>query len=113
MIKTLMMWDGNVHTVFSLDDFLWLVDEYMGMDARKWLEETIAELEDEYGKEEYEELESLFEGMKIHHKEVMKRLRKLSEKEAGLISAKEIDRKALSNVAGEIGVITWREINAV
>jgi len=113
MADMLTLWDGNVQTVFSQDDFLWLVDEYMGMDARRWLEEFIMDMEIEYGRDEMEEMESCLDGAKAHHKEVMQRLRELSEKQACLISEREIDRKALSNVAGEIGTITWREINAV
>lgn len=46
MADTLMMWDGDVRTVFSVDDFLQLVDEYMGMDARRWLEAELSGTDD-------------------------------------------------------------------
>ena len=39
----------------------------------------------------------------------MTELRKESETIANLIRGKEIDRKALSTAAGNIGCITWRE----
>ena len=41
----------------------------------------------------------------------MQTLRELSETEAKLIREKEINRVALSSVAGKIGKITWREVN--
>jgi hypothetical protein len=41
----------------------------------------------------------------------MRELRTLSETEARLIQEREIDRQALSTVAGKIGTITWRECN--
>jgi hypothetical protein len=41
----------------------------------------------------------------------MTELRKESETIAGLIREKEIDRRALSAAAGNIGCITWREAN--
>lgn len=37
--------DGKNHTLFKFRDFLELVDEKMGMDARKWLEEHVERLE--------------------------------------------------------------------
>ena len=38
--------DGSNHTLFQFRDFLELVDQKMGMDARKFLEERIGELEE-------------------------------------------------------------------
>lgn len=110
MADTLMMWDGNIQTIFSLDDFIQLVDEYMGVDARRWLEARLSDLDEAWSYTE--ELKREIEGSWEHHRDVMARLRELSEQEAHLISQKRIDRKKLSNIAGEIGTITWREINA-
>ncbi len=110
MADTLMMWDGGIRTVFSMDDFIQLVDEYMGMDARQWLEAGLSSSEGIWAYAE--ELEKDLERQKKHHREVMMELRSLSEKEAGLIEEKKIERHELSNIAGKIGVITWREINS-
>ena len=49
--------------------------------------------------------------LRDHHHEVMEDLRAQSETIARLIQKPEIDRSALSTVAGIIGRTTWREIN--
>jgi len=56
-------------------------------------------------------LEKEIQELREHHKAVMRELRILSETEAWLIQEREIDRQALSTVAGKIGTITWRECN--
>ena len=38
--------DGSNHTLFKFRDFLELVDQKMGMDAAKWLETHVAQLEE-------------------------------------------------------------------
>jgi len=38
--------DGKNHTLFKFRDFLELVDDKMGMEARKWLEERVEGLEE-------------------------------------------------------------------
>ncbi len=109
MADTLVMRDGDVRTVFSMDDFIQLVDEYMGMDARLWLEAGLSGVDDAWAYAEG--LEKDLEGQRKRRHDAMMELRELSEKQARLIVAKEIDRHELSNIAGKIGVITWREIN--
>ena len=56
-------------------------------------------------------MEKEADSLREHHKEVMAELRKESEIIAGLIRKKEIDRKALSTAAGNIGIITFREVS--
>lgn len=102
--------DGSMETIFDERDFLNMVDERLGMEARRWLEDYLSE-----GNEDaayIDDLEIILDSAKAHHKEVMGELRKLSEEIAGIICQKDIDRRALSNAAGQIGIITWREINA-
>ena len=109
MAHTVELADGSIHLISSERDMLDLVDEQMGYEARAALEEILSEhdLDADY----IEELENDVKGLREHHKEVMEELRKLSEEIAGLISEKDIDRKKLSAVAGEIGILTWREMN--
>lgn len=107
MANTIMLPDGRIETVFKERDFLDLVDECMGSDARGWLEERLAEKDGDADVVSY--LEKEVDSLRVHHKEVMEKLRKESEIIAGLIRKKEIDRKALSTAAGNIGSITWRE----
>ena len=101
--------DGSMHTVFDIKDMLELIGTYIGDDARRWLEEYLTEDNDLVAYAAY--LEKEVEGLRDHHHEVMNSLREQSEKIAGLICEKKIDRKALSTAAGRIGTITWREIN--
>ena len=108
MADVIQLSDGSVHTVFDERDALDLIDRYMGMEMRKWLEDWLNEGDDDAAY--IDDLEKEAEGLRAHHKEVMAELRKKSESIAGLIREKEIDRKALSAAAGAIGCLTWREL---
>ncbi len=109
MADVIKLTDGSHCTVFGLKDLLELIDVHLGDDARSWLEEYLVESDDN---DEYiDDLEAELKGAKEHHREVMEELRRQSETIAGLIRKKEIDRKKLSEAAGIIGSITWRELN--
>ena len=109
MANVIQLRDGSTHTVFDLRDALRLVEEHMGDETRRLLEDSIAEIEDP---EQYiSDLEKENQRLRDHHHGVMTELQSLSETEARLIQEKEIDRKALSTVVGKIGTITWREVN--
>ena len=43
MANTILLTNGRIETIFNERDFLELVDECMGSDAREWLEEHLAE----------------------------------------------------------------------
>ena len=109
MPSVIQLKSGQTETVFDLPGMLYLVEQYMGNDARCMLEDLITPESDDA--EYIADLEKDIQKLRDHHHEVMEELRKLSETEARLIREKEIDRKALSTVAGKIGTITWREIN--
>ncbi len=102
--------DGSRHIIFSGQDIISLVDEYLGYEVRRELEDLLSEKELDAGY--IEDLEAELKGAGEHHTEVMEALRKQSEIIAGLIRESDIDRKALSAVAGTIGIITWRELHA-
>ena len=108
MADVIQLSDGSVHTLFDERDALDLIDRYMGMELRKWLEDWLSEDDDDAAY--IDDLEKEAEGLRAHHKEVMAELRKQSETIAGLIREKEIDRKSLSAAAGAIGCLTWREL---
>lgn len=108
MANTILLTNGRIETVFNKRDFLDLVVEYMGSDACRWMEDWMAEKDGDADDVTYLEKEA--DSLRAHHKEVMAELRKESEIIAGLIRKKEIDRKALSAAAGNIGSITWREV---
>ena len=109
MANVIRLKSGRCETVYDLEDLLWLVEQHMGDDTRRLLEELTASEDD--GAEYIADLEKENQRLRDHHHEVMTELRSLSETEARLIQEKEIDRKALSTVAGKIGTITWREVN--
>ena len=109
MANVIQLKSGQCETIFDLEDLLQLIERHMGDEARRLLEEL---MEPESDDAEYiQQLEKENKELRDHHRAVMRELRSLSEQEAGLIQEREIDRKALSTVAGKIGTITWREIN--
>ena len=109
MANVIQLKTGQVETVFDLEDLLRLVEAHMGDETRRLLEDLTGPEDDA---EEYiAHLEKKNQRLREHHREVMQTLRELSETEAKLIREKEINRVALSSVAGKIGKITWREVN--
>ena len=109
MPNVIQLKTGQTETVFDLEDLLRLVEQCMGSETRYLLEELTAPEDNDA--DYIADLEKEIQKLRDHHHEVMVELRKLSETEARLIQEKEIDRKALSTLAGKIGTITWREIN--
>lgn len=47
MTAVMVLKDGKVETVLQTNDFEYLVDKYMGYDARKYFEDLIQELQEE------------------------------------------------------------------
>ena len=109
MPSVIQLKSGKTETVFDLEDLLRLVEQHMGDDTRRLLEELTSPEDD--AAEYIADLEKENQRLRDHHHGVMTELRSLSETEARLIQEKEIDRKALSTVVGKIGTITWREVN--
>ena len=109
MAEVIILRDGGKEVISEAHDFLELVDTHLGNEARVWLEEFLSEGSD---REAYiTDLEGEARGLRNHHRAVMDELRGASEKIAKLIREKEIDRKALSAAAGQIGTVTWRELS--
>ena len=109
MPSVIQLKSGKTETVFDLEDLLRLVEQHMGDDTRRLLEELTSPEDD--AAEYIADLEKENQRLRDHHHGVMTELRSLSETEARLIQEKEIDRKTLSTVVGKIGTITWREVN--
>ena len=55
-------------------------------------------------------METYYENQIEHYHQVIRELRAHAEKLAGLIREKELNRMAISHEAGQIGVITGREL---
>ena len=109
MPSVIKLKSGQCETVFDLDSLLYLVEQHMGSDACHLLEDFTAPEDD--AAEYIDSLEKENKRLRDHHHEVMENLRAQSETIARLIQKPEIDRSALSTVAGIIGKTTWREIN--
>ena len=109
MPSVIQLKSGQTETVFDLEGLLYLVEEHMGDEARRLLEDFTEP--DDDAAEYIDSLEKENQRLRDHHREVMEDLRAQSETIARLIREPEIDRKTLSTTAGVIGKITWREIN--
>lgn len=105
---TIVLKDKKVATILEPRHMLELVDEYMGYDARVWIEDYMTGADQETA--DVAAVEDWYEKRIDHYKQVIRELRTHSEKLAGLIREKELDRKAISHEAGQIGVITGREL---
>ena len=85
-----------------------LVDEYMGTDARMWFEDYLAGADSQTA--DVAAMENYYETRIEHYHQVIRELRTHAEKLAGLIREKELNRTDISHEAGQISVITGREL---
>ena len=97
---TILLKDKKVATILEPRHMLELADEYMGSDARMWFEDYLAEADSQTA--DVAAMETYYEKRIEHYAH--------SEKLAGLIREKELNRVAISHEAGQIGVITGREL---
>lgn len=112
MPHVIEMKNGTKETVFGLHDIYDLIDQHAGYELRQVLEEMLSETycpEEEYEVIEREHQRELDE-IREHYHHVCEDLRDASEELANLIRAERLDRKRISNVAGRIGKVTWREL---
>lgn len=105
---TIQLKDKKVATIMEPRHMLELVDEYMGYDARVWIEDYIAGADCQTA--DVAAMKTWYEKRIEHYQEVIRELRSHAEKLAGLIREKELNRVAISHEAGQIGVITGREL---
>ena len=100
--------DKRVENILEPRHMLELVDEYMGTDARMWFEDYLAEADSQTA--DVTAMETWYEKRIEHYQQVIRELRTHADKLAGLIREKELNRTAISHEAGQIGVITGREL---
>lgn len=105
---TILLTDKKVATILELRHMLELVDEYMGTDARMWFEDYLAGADSQTA--DVAAMETYYKKRIEHYHQVIRELRAHAEKLAGLIREKELKRTAISHEAGQIGVITGREL---
>lgn len=107
MAHVIAMKNGGYETIFSLRDAYEIIEQQLGSDFRGALEELT---DGAYHLSDYTELEEAYEYERKHYQEVLRKLRAQSETIAELIQLDPIDRAELSAAAGEIGVLTWKEL---
>lgn len=105
--------DKKMHTILGTDDLLELVDEYMGYEVKEAIVEAMNEIEEvHYDDEEcIRELNDQCGKLWHKHREVMQEIDEEQLALNDLITAKELDRKAISNVCGELSGIVRGELN--
>lgn len=105
---TIVLKDKKVATILEPRHMLELVDEYMGYDARMWFEDYLAGADSQTA--DVTAMGTYYEKRIEHYRQVIRELRAHSEMLAGLIREKKLNRMAISHEAGQIGVITGREL---
>lgn len=110
MVSLLELTNGRYEIVMDIDDFLEIVDDMMGREARVWLSSYLDQtyMSDHEYEMVMEECEKEVKNVHEHYRNILKDLRELSEQLAVLIRAQHPDRRKISAVAGKIGMLTWR-----
>ena len=104
--------DGTLATVLSGEDLLDLVETHMGQEMKEAVVEWINEMELEHADDDecIHELNEMISEDHKRYKETMEKIHTESEKLNGLITAKDLDRRAISNTVGEISVLAYKEV---
>jgi len=112
MAHVLILKDGSRHVALGILDLVDLVDSYMGLDMKTAIEEEFNEAElAHYDDDAYiKDLEQENAGLRGHYRQVMGELEEASKQLAAEIRKKDPDRRAISDLAGRIGIITGREL---
>ena len=97
----LTLWDGRVENVTDNRDMMYLVDEYMGMEARWWFEDRDKEQVD---------IEKDYEKLQEEHKVVIREIKDVVDKISELLQQPRLNRKAVAEVVKAIDLIVWREL---
>ena len=104
--------DGTLATVLSGEDLLDLIETHMGLEMKEAVVEWINEMELEHVDDDecIHELNEMISEDHKHYKETMEKIHEVSEKLNGLISEKELDRRAISNTVGAISALAYKEV---
>lgn len=100
--------DGRLATPFDFDDFLELVEEYMGYEARRYLEEE--RCENEELEKEIEVLGEENEKLDDHNREVLNNIREEAEALRIMLDAPRLNRARLTGAVKIIRQMIDNEI---
>lgn len=89
--------DGSNHTLFKFRDFLELVDQKMGMDAAKWLETHVTQLEEaaDYTQAKVETDLSSYEASLESNTTAFQDLQDVLQEIQDLITAPRVNKRAV------------------
>lgn len=104
--------DGSNHTLFKFRDFLELVDQEMGMDAAKWLETHVGQLEEaaDYTQAKVETDLTNYEATLDSNRTAFMDIRYQAETITGILQEKRITRQKITHAIREIGKIIENQI---
>ena len=103
---------GSNHTLFKFRDFLDLVDQEMGMDAAKWLEAHVNQLEAaaDYTTAKVETDLTSYESTLDSNRTAFMDIQYQAETNTGVLQEKRISRDKISHAIREIGKIINNQI---
>ncbi len=100
MAKTLYLKDGTIEMPYDMFDFINLVEEYMGEDARRYLEDFINEQTDYELEADYSDLTYEKTGDESH--DILVDVADGVEQLDHYLEARKIDRKKLKQITWEL-----------
>jgi len=107
MNNLITLWDGRTTLVYNKHDMLYLVDEYMGSEARCWLEEY--DQENSNAVEELDDMWKLYSKYKENYKSLIQEIQTESDKLFELLDKKRLNRQEISESVKSIRHILRRE----
>ena len=104
--------DGSAHTLFKFRDFLELIDQEMGMDAAKWLESHMNQLEAaaDYTTAKVETDLSGYEASLDSNTRAFQDIQAEAAAIMEILEGKRIDRQKIAHAIREIGKIIKNQI---
>lgn len=99
--------DGKNHTLFKFRDFLELVDEKMGMEARRWLEERVGGLEEaaDYTAQSVESDLTNYEASLDSNRDAFEEIQTQAAAIMEVLQGTRINRQKIAHAVREIGKI--------
>jgi hypothetical protein len=104
--------DNKTHAILDNNDLLALIEDYMGAEVKEAIVEAVNEMEDEHLDDDecIKALNDQCGELSKNHREVMQKIYAAQLILHDLITAKELDRKAISDICGKLGGIVSTEL---
>lgn len=104
--------DGTNHILMDFRDFTDLVEQSIGIEVAKWLCEYLSDIYGEEGEVDaiMAECKKELQEQRDKYRKTMEEIHEAAKGLAALIAAPTLDRKAISNTAGRISSLAYREV---